>query len=64
VHRTPETRWTLAELAAEASASRALPDAASERCSAGPRSAYLTEWRMHLAQELLSTMDLAGTVHR
>lgn len=57
IHRTPERRWTLADLAAEATVSRSLLGARFRETLGRSPIRYLTEWRMHVAQELLSTSD-------
>jgi AraC-like DNA-binding protein len=57
IHRTPERRWTLTDLAAEAAASRSLLDARFREMLGRSPIRYLAEWRMYVAQELLSTSD-------
>ena len=57
IHRGPERRWSLAELADEAAVSHSLLDARFREVLDRSPIRYLTEWRMHLAQELLSTTD-------
>lgn len=59
VHRSPEYKWTVAELAAEASVSRSVLDERIRKILGRPPIRYLTEWRLHLAQELLTTSDLS-----
>lgn len=59
VHRLPEYKWTVAELAAESSVSRSVLDERFRKLLGRPPIRYLTEWRMHLAQELLTTSDLS-----
>lgn len=58
VHRSPEYKWTVAELAAESSVSRSVLDDRFRKVLGRPPIRYLTEWRMHLAQDLLATSDL------
>lgn len=59
MHRSPEYKWTVAELAAESSVSRSVLDERFRKILGRPPIRYLTEWRMHLAQELLTTSDLS-----
>ena len=58
VHRSPEYKWTVAELAAESAVSRSVLDDRFRKVLGRPPIRYLTEWRMHLAQDLLATNDL------
>ena len=62
VHGAPERKWTVAELAAEANASRSLLDERFRQVLGRSPIRYLTEWRMHLAEELLATTDLGVAV--
>jgi AraC-like DNA-binding protein len=58
MHAAPERKWTVADVAAEVGVSRSMLDArfrASLGCSP---MRYLTDWRMHNAEELLRTTDL------
>lgn len=57
IHRSPERRWTLTDLASEATVSRSLLDARFRDVLGRSPIRYLTEWRMHIAKELLSTSD-------
>jgi AraC-like DNA-binding protein len=57
IHRSPERRWTRADLAAEATVSRSLLDARFRDVLGMSPIRYLTEWRMHVAKGLLSTSD-------
>jgi AraC-like DNA-binding protein len=57
IHRAPDRRWTLADLAAEAAVSRSLLDAHFREMLGSSPIRYLTEWRMRAAQELLSRSD-------
>jgi AraC-like DNA-binding protein len=57
IHRTPQRRWTLSALATEAGMSRSLLGASFRQTLGKSPIRYLSEWRMHLAQELLSTTD-------
>ena len=58
LHGSPERKWTVAELASGAAVSRSLLDERFRQVLARSPIRYLTEWRMHLAEELLATTDL------
>ena len=58
LHAAPERRWTVAELANETAVSRSLLDDRFRNVLGESPIRYLTEWRMHVAQELLATTDL------
>jgi AraC-like DNA-binding protein len=58
LHASPERRWTVGDLAAGAAVSRSLLDARFRQVLGRSPIRYLTEWRMHLADELLATTDL------
>jgi AraC-like DNA-binding protein len=58
LHRTPEHKWTVAELAKSAAVSRSVLDERFRNVLGRSPIRYLTEWRMHLAQDLLATTDL------
>ena len=58
LHAAPERHWTVAELAASAAVSRSLLDERFRTVLHRSPIRYLTDWRMHLAQELLATTDL------
>jgi AraC-like DNA-binding protein len=66
LHRAPEHRWTVTELASGAAVSRSLLDARFRQVLGRSPIRYLTDWRMHLARDLLATTDLgvAGIAHR
>jgi len=66
LHGAPERSWTVGELASEAAVSRSLLDERFRRVLGRPPIRYLTEWRMHLAEEFLATTDLgvAGIARR
>jgi AraC-like DNA-binding protein len=55
LHNQPDRRWTVAGLAAGAAVSRSLLDERFRQVLGRSPIRYLTEWRMHLAQELLAT---------
>lgn len=54
LHREPERKWTVAELAAASSVSRSLLDERFRRVLGTSPIHYLAGWRMHVAQELLA----------
>jgi AraC-like DNA-binding protein len=58
LHAAPERKWTVAELAASAAVSRSLLDERFRQVLGRSPIRYLTEWRMHIAEELLATTDL------
>ncbi len=58
LHQAPERKWTVADLAAGAAASRSLLDERFRQLLGRSPIRYLTEWRMHLAEDLLATTDL------
>jgi AraC-like DNA-binding protein len=58
LHGEPHRHWTVAELARQAAVSRSLLDERFRQLLGRPPIRYLTEWRIHLAQELLATTDL------
>jgi AraC-like DNA-binding protein len=59
LHNSPERRWTVAELASAALVSRSMLDARFRQVLGRSPIRYLTEWRMHLADELLATTNIA-----
>jgi AraC-like DNA-binding protein len=65
LHAAPERPWTVAQLASEAAVSRSLLDERFRQVLGRAPIRYLTEWRMHLAEELLTTTDLGvGSIGR
>jgi AraC-like DNA-binding protein len=58
LHGAPDRKWTVAELASGASVSRSLLDERFRQVLDRSPIRYLTEWRMHLAEELLATTDI------
>jgi AraC-like DNA-binding protein len=58
LHAEPATRWTVADLAARCAVSRSVLDQRFRLVLGRPPIRYLTEWRMHLATDLLATTDL------
>jgi AraC-like DNA-binding protein len=59
LHNSPEHKWTVAELASGAAVSRSILDERFRLVLGRSPIRYLTEWRMHLAEELLTTTDLS-----
>ena len=66
LHRSPEHKWSVPELARAVSVSRSLLDDRFRQILGRSPIRYLTDWRMHLAQDLLATTDLAvpSVAHR
>jgi AraC-like DNA-binding protein len=58
LHGAPEHKWTVAELAASAGVSRSVLDARFRQVLGCSPIRYLTDWRMHVAQDLLRSTDL------
>jgi AraC-like DNA-binding protein len=58
LHGDPARRWTVSDLATEVAASRSVLDERFRQVLGRSPIRYLTEWRMHLAEELLDTTDL------
>ena len=59
LHRRPEHKWTVPELAQSSTVSRSLLDARFREVLGRSPIRYLTDWRMHVAQNLLATTDLS-----
>ncbi len=55
LHARPEEKWTVAALAAEVAVSRSVLDERFRTMLGRSPIRYLTEWRMHLADDLLAT---------
>ena len=58
LHRSPERGWTVADLASRAAVSRSVLDDRFRHVLGRSPIRYLTEWRMHLAEDLLATTDV------
>jgi len=58
MHGKPEHQWSLRELAGATAASRSVLDDRFRQVLHRSPIRYLTEWRMHLAQDLLATTTL------
>jgi len=61
MHQAPERKWTVADLAREASVSVSLLDERFRSVLGLAPIRYLTGWRMHVAEDLLRTTDLPVT---
>ena len=59
IHGSPERHWTVPELASAAAVSRSSLDERFRQMLGRSPIRYLTEWRMHLAEDLLATTDLS-----
>jgi AraC-like DNA-binding protein len=59
LHAAPERKWTVTGLAREATVSRSGLDDRFRQVLGRSPIRYLSEWRMHLAEELLSSTDLS-----
>jgi AraC-like DNA-binding protein len=66
LHTDPGRKWSVAELAASAAVSRSLLDERFRQVLGRSPIRYLTEWRMHVAKELLATTTLGvhAVAHR
>jgi AraC-like DNA-binding protein len=58
IHTTPAHRWTVAELARRSAVSRSALDGRFRQVLGRSPIRYLSEWRMHLARDLLASTDL------
>jgi AraC-like DNA-binding protein len=58
LHGSPDRRWTVADLASGAAVSRSLLDERFRHVLGRSPIRYLTEWRVHLAEDLLATTDI------
>jgi AraC-like DNA-binding protein len=58
LHAAPERKWTVTDLARVAAVSRSGFDDRFRQVLGRSPIRYLTEWRMHLAQDLLASTDL------
>ncbi|HEY2831882.1 MAG TPA: AraC family transcriptional regulator [Sporichthyaceae bacterium] len=59
LHAHPEQKWTVADLAAAVTVSRSVLDERFRTVLGRSPIKYLTEWRMHVAQDLLTATDLS-----
>jgi AraC-like DNA-binding protein len=58
IHTAPERKWTVADLAVEAAASRSLLDGRFRQVLGLSPIRYVNEWRMRVAQDLLATTEV------
>src|SRR4051812_31097430 len=58
MHGSPEHRWSVGELAIRTAVSRSVLDDRFRQVLGQSPIRYLTQWRMHLAENLLGTTDL------
>jgi AraC-like DNA-binding protein len=58
LHRDPARRWTVADLAAASNVSRSVLDERFRHMLGRSPIRYLTDWRLHMAKDLLATTDL------
>jgi AraC-like DNA-binding protein len=58
IHTAPERKWTVADLATEAAASRSLLDGRFRDVLGLSPIRYVNEWRMRVAQHLLATTEV------
>lgn len=58
LHRAPDRKWTVSDLATAVNASRSLLDERFRAVLGRSPIRYLTDWRLHVAKELLRTTDL------
>jgi transcriptional regulator GlxA family with amidase domain len=59
LHAEPQLKWTVTELAARSAMSRSAFDERFRQALGRSPIRYLTEWRMHLARDLLASTDLS-----
>jgi AraC-like DNA-binding protein len=58
LHRAPERKWTVADLATTVNVSRSLLDERFRDMLGRSPIRYLTDWRLHIAKDFLATTDL------
>lgn len=59
LHAEPAAKWTVTELASRVAVSRSQLDNRFRQVLGRSPIRYLTDWRMHVAEELLTTTDLS-----
>ena len=66
LHADPRRKWTVADLAANAAVSRSVLDERFRHVLGRSPIRYLTDWRMHIAEDLLTGTDhgVATIAHR
>ena len=57
LHGAPDHKWTVAELASATAVSRSLLDERFRQVLGRPPIRYLSEWRMHVAEDLLANTE-------
>jgi len=57
LHAAPDRRWTVEQLAAAVAVSRSLLDERFRQVLGRSPIRYLTDWRMHLAEDMLATTE-------
>ena len=57
LHADPRRKWTVADLAASAAVSRSVLDDRFRQVLGRSPIRYLTDWRMHIAEDLLASTD-------
>lgn len=57
LHASPERKWTVGDLAAEVAVSRSVLDERFRQVLGRSPIRYLTDWRMHVAEELLAATE-------
>jgi AraC-like DNA-binding protein len=57
LHAAPDQHWTVADLAGRAAVSRSVLDERFRQMLGRSPIRYLTDWRMHIAEELLAATD-------
>jgi AraC-like DNA-binding protein len=57
LHADPQRKWTVADLAASAAVSRSVLDERFRHVLGRSPIRYLTDWRMHIAEDLLASTD-------
>jgi AraC-like DNA-binding protein len=62
LHGAPDRKWTVADLASASAVSRSLLDERFRQILGRSPIRYLTEWRMHLAEEMLATTEMGVAV--
>lgn len=58
IHRRPERKWTVSDLAAEVAVSRSVLDDRFRRILGRSPIRYLADWRIHLARDLLANTEM------
>jgi AraC-like DNA-binding protein len=66
LHADPQRKWTVSDLAASAAVSRSVLDERFRHVLGRSPIRYLTDWRMHIAEDLLASTDhgVAAIAHQ